>query len=74
MPEHQRQPDESRFAALKSSLESQDLAQANEASIALLITFIDILATLIGELLTTNILQSAWGDDAVDGAAKELKK
>ena len=52
-----------RFAELKESLEGQAPAQASEANSLLLITFTDILASLIGEPLTTRILQLAWGDD-----------
>jgi hypothetical protein len=51
------------FAGLRRSLESRDLTEAGEASIALLSTFLDILTSLIGELLMTNLLHSAWGDD-----------
>ncbi len=60
-----------RFAELKKSFEGQ--AQANEANILLLITFTDILASLIGEELTSSILRSAWGNDASDRAGKEFK-
>ncbi|MGZ3237141.1 MAG: hypothetical protein ACXWIN_01260 [Burkholderiaceae bacterium] len=74
MPAHPWQQGESRFTALHNSLASRDAAQAGDASIALLITFIDILATLIGEFLTTNMLHAAWGNDALDTAAKELEK
>jgi hypothetical protein len=59
------------FLGLRSSFEGRDLNEISEASIALLTIFIDILATLIGELLTTNILCKAWGDDASDIAGKE---
>ncbi len=52
-----------RFAGLRSSLGGQDPTQAGEASIFLLSTFLDILTSLIGELLMTNLLHSAWGDD-----------
>ena len=61
-----------RFAGLKNCLEGQNSAEAGEASTALLITFIDILALLIGELLTSSILRLAWGDDALDTVVKEL--
>ncbi|MGZ3158602.1 MAG: hypothetical protein ACXU7D_00060 [Burkholderiaceae bacterium] len=74
LPTHPWQQSESRFTGLHNSLASRDAAQAGDASIALLITFIDILATLIGEFLTTNMLHAAWGDDALDTAAKELQK
>lgn len=60
------------FAELKECLEGQDATNASEASAALLITFINILALLIGELLTSSILRMAWGDDALDTVVKEL--
>jgi hypothetical protein len=52
-----------RFAELKISLEENTPAQAREANSLLLITFTGILASLIGEQLTSRILRSAWGDD-----------
>lgn len=64
---------DSRFASLKASLEGRKSAEASEASIALLITFIDILTLLIGDPLTASILRSAWGDDALDIAEKEVR-
>jgi hypothetical protein len=51
------------FAGLKTSLEGQTQAQAVKASSFLLITFTDILASLIGEGLTTSILRLAWGSE-----------
>jgi hypothetical protein len=62
-----------RFAELKSNLEEQSPVQASEASSLLMITFTDILVTLIGEQLTSSILRSAWGNDASDRAGKEFK-
>jgi hypothetical protein len=61
-----------RFAALKLCLEGQTPAQASEANRLLLITFTDILASLIGEDLTSSILHSAWGDNASISAGMEL--
>ncbi|WP_124951719.1 hypothetical protein [Sulfuriferula thiophila] len=66
------QPDH-RFAELKMSLKAKTAAQVSEANTLLLITFTDILATLIGEQLTTSILRSAWGNDTQDRADKEFK-
>ncbi len=63
-----------RFAELKKSLEGQAPAQASAANSLLLITFTDILVSLIGDQLTTNILHSAWGHDASDRVGKEFKK
>ncbi|MFZ6644810.1 hypothetical protein ACO0LO_03795 [Undibacterium sp. TJN25] len=65
------QASDSRFAGLRTCLEGQDATAAGEASVALLATFIDILSALIGESLTSSILRSAWGDDALNAAAKE---
>ncbi|MDP3878108.1 MAG: hypothetical protein Q8Q50_14110 [Methylobacter sp.] len=62
-----------RFASLKTSFEQQTPAQASEANHLLLMTFTDILASLIGEPLTTRILRSAWGVDASDKSGKEFK-
>lgn len=70
---HPWQRTDSRFEDLKISFEGRDFTETSEASIALLITFIDILSLLIGELLTTSILCSAWGDDASDLTVKELQ-
>ena len=72
VPSHSSQPTDSAFAGLKICLAGRDFKEASEASAALLNTFIDILIALIGELLTTSILRSAWGDDAVDIVGKEL--
>lgn len=52
---------DTRFVALKQCFEAQSPAQVCAANSLLLITFTDILASLIGEPLTTSILRSAWG-------------
>ena len=65
-------PNGSGFDELKKCLAAQDLKIAGEASTALLITFIDVLALLIGELLTSSILDLAWADHASDTVVKEL--
>jgi hypothetical protein len=62
-----------RFAELRMSLEGQTPAQASEANSLLLITFTDILAALIGEELTTNILHLAWGNDASTSVGEEIR-
>ncbi|MGZ8927565.1 MAG: hypothetical protein ACXW03_03800 [Methylobacter sp.] len=62
-----------RFEKLKMSLEAQMPAPASEANSLLLITFTDILASLIGEELTSSILLSAWGNNASDWASEESK-
>jgi hypothetical protein len=51
------------FAGLRRSLEVRDATEAGEASVVLLGIFLDILTSLIGELLMSNLLHSAWGDD-----------
>ena len=62
-----------RFAELKTCLERQTPEHASAANLLLLITFTDILASLIGESLTTRILRLAWGYDAANSAGKETK-
>lgn len=62
-----------RFAELKRCLSGQTRMQASAANNLLLITFTDILASLVGEELTTRILRSAWGNDASGQAGKEFK-
>jgi len=60
------------FHALRTSLDSQEPALAGAASIALLTIFTDTLIQLIGEPLTTAILQSAWSQDTATTAAKGI--
>jgi hypothetical protein len=62
-----------RFAGLKTCLEAQGPEQASAANRLLLITFTDILASLIGEELTITLIRSAWGNDASDRAGKEFE-
>lgn len=61
------------FTELKTCFEMQTPEQIKEANSQLLVTLTDILASLIGEPLTTNILCMAWGDVASDFVTKELK-
>ncbi len=58
------------FAQLKKCFESQLPVEASAANKLLLITFTDILASLIGEALTTSILRSAWDSVASGQAGK----
>lgn len=51
------------FAELRRSLEGRAITEAGDASVVLFGNFIDILTSLIGEHLMTNLLHSAWGDD-----------
>lgn len=71
-PIHAHQRLDSEFPDLKSSLTGRDFTEASEASIGLLVTFCDILAVLIGDVLTNRILGSAWGDDALGVTEKEV--
>lgn len=61
-----------RFNELKARLDALPPAQASEANTALLITFTDNLASLIGEPLTINILRSAWGRELMDDIGEGL--
>ncbi|MDI1309982.1 MAG: hypothetical protein PSV17_11215 [Methylotenera sp.] len=60
------------FLELKACFELLMPEQVKEANNQLLITLTDILASLIGAPLTTNILWMAWGDIASDLVTKEF--
>lgn len=68
------QPSENRFAGLKNSLAGHEREVASAASILLLTTLVDIISLLIGDPLITRILCSAWDNDAIDTAGKELEE
>jgi hypothetical protein len=59
------------FATLSTCLAEQPPDQAQAASTLLILTFTDLLASLIGEPLTVRILKTAWGADADDLTDKE---
>lgn len=59
------------FVEFRMRLAEQTPDHAREANTLLLTTFTDILASLIGEQLTTSILRSAWGTPASDKSGKE---
>lgn len=61
----------SRFMELGQCLANQSQADAWAAHNMILTIFTDILASLIGEQLTSNILRTAWGDPAPDTSGKE---
>lgn len=60
------------FIRLSTCLEQHSITEASEASARLLVTFLDILATLIGESMTDAIISSIWNDAAPDGN-KEIR-
>ncbi|EQD40071.1 hypothetical protein B1A_16602 [mine drainage metagenome] len=59
-----------RFVELRISFEGQTPVQVSEANSLLLIIFTDVLASLIGEQLTTKIVRSSWGINVQDRADK----
>lgn len=66
-----RQAAVSQFSNLAISLQTREPAEAGQASILLLDTFLTILSTLVGETLTMSILDAALGDDARDATSEE---
>jgi hypothetical protein len=62
------------FAELQACLQAQDKVQAKLASLALFSIFLDVLASLIGEELTTHLLHSAWRKETSETPAKDLPK
>ena len=62
-----------RFAELRISFEGKTRMQTREANRLLLIIFTDILASLIGEQLTTQMVRLAWGNNNIqDRSGKEF--
>ena len=59
------------FALLQRSLEQQEPAAATEAAVALLATVGELLASFIGESLTTRLLREAWPDDFAGDTTEE---
>jgi hypothetical protein len=59
------------FALLQLSLEQQEPAAATEAAVALLATASELLASFIGESLTTRLLCEAWPHDFSGDTAEE---
>lgn len=57
-------PPEARLAALQDDLSAREPSEARKAGEALLLTFADLLVSLIGEPLTHRLLSSAWGRPA----------
>lgn len=63
-----------RFTDLQACLQRQDATQARLGSLALFTIFLDVLASLIGEELTTYLLHSAWRKETSDTPAKDFSK
>lgn len=69
----QSSPGASSLYGLRTMLAQQSLSVAREASTALLLNLSDLVASLIGEPLTIDILRSAWGKDALGSLGEELQ-
>ena len=61
-----------RFTELRNGLKIQSSAQASKASLDLFTIFLDLLASLIGEELTTHLLHSAWSKETSETPAKDF--
>jgi hypothetical protein len=59
------------FALLQLSLEQQEPAAATEAAVAVLATASELLASFIGEGLTTGLLREAWPEDFAGDTTEE---
>lgn len=69
----QSSPAASSLYGLRTMLAQQTRSEAREASTALLLNFSDLVASLIGERLTIDILRSAWGKDALGSLGEEFQ-
>jgi hypothetical protein len=59
------------FALLQRSLEQQEPHAATEAAVAMLATTSELLASFIGDSLTTRLLGEAWPDDFAGDTTEE---
>jgi hypothetical protein len=64
-------PTDLSFPTLRACLKEHPPAHAHDANTLLMLTFTDLLASLIGEQLTVRLLKTAWGADAADLTDKE---
>jgi hypothetical protein len=62
---------DSPFARLQLSLEQHEPAAATDAAVAVLATASGLLASFIGEGLTTSLLREAWPDDFAGDTTEE---
>ena len=64
-------PRDAPFAHVRLSLEGQDPAVAADAAVAVLATFGELLASFIGDSLTTRLLREAWPGAFSDDTTQE---
>ena len=62
---------DSRFALLQRFVEQQEPAAATEAAVAVLATSSELLASFIGDGLTTSLLREAWPEDFAGDTIEE---
>jgi hypothetical protein len=60
--------------ALRACLEQQDPSAATEGARVLLVAFVDLLARLIGEGLTTRLMAQAWPRAFPEGAGQKAMR
>jgi hypothetical protein len=70
-PVRAAQPEDGPFTRAHLFIEHQDPALVSEAALALLTTVSELLASFIGDSLTTHLLREAWADDFDSDAAEE---
>ena len=63
-----------RFTELAACLQAQDSVDAQQASLDLFTIFLDVLASLIGEELTTHLLHSVWSNKISKTPARDFSK
>jgi hypothetical protein len=68
-PEGHPEPDD--FVLLRTALSQQSDVEATAAHRALLQTFLDLLASLLGESLTERLLKSVWDTSSSAGIAQD---
>jgi hypothetical protein len=72
-PDRTSDQDDGPFARAQLFVEHQESDVATEAAVAVLTTVGELLASFIGESLTTRLLREAWPDDFAGDATEETK-
>jgi hypothetical protein len=62
---------ETRLDTLRATLALRTHEEALEASIFLLLNFVDLVASLIGDPLTVSIMRAAWGQHALGALGED---
>jgi hypothetical protein len=68
------QPDDGPIARAQHLIEHQESAVAIDIAVAMLTSAVELLASFIGEGLTTSLLRKAWPDDFAGSTTEDITR